>query len=640
MAQQTAPQTARQPQQQRQQPRAKPQQPASSSKPRRAWKEAVDPKSGRTYYYDAATRETQWRKPLELASVEERRAIQAKERKQKDFFSEMEANILRCMQSGKIPGPADADDSFESDDAAAGGKMQPASPLSRTSIEKTGGVSVKKKGKGLLPKSAKPKGNVRTISMMGENTITELVGGNKSKAKTTGTKSASPNSVAAFPVTSSVPTKLGGPLGATPMVSHGFHTTAAAATGGGAQQHRRTGSDDSQDRAIEQIRRVADEMARSSGEWAPLVGDDLINSAHSQGSAASSGENSVGALVPPPKVGDLKSLARPTLANRNTCGTIHVGSTMSVPDKDATIKCVCGVFRAHMLQAAKDEASTGFRPPVRFDEYEIFNDRPSDRRSTSNASPPRSKKTEGWGSRISSSTTSGPFVVSSQTQDLQNGIEALSLESVDSAVPSLDAITAFYRDVFRRSQMETDCIIMSLIYVERLIKDTNGGVRPRVGNWRSILFASMVMSSKVWDDLSMWNADFSQACPAGVRFTLRRINELELAMLGCLKFSVKVPASEYAKYYFLLRSMMIRSGLAGDDLSSMTPLDVEGARKLEVMSSKFRPEGEGEKLKAASLTALRSRSVGEVEEMIGPDRRASTSPKGLERVNLEHVMHL
>lgn len=37
--------------------------------------------------------------------------------------------------------------------------------------------------------------------------------------------------------------------------------------------------------------------------------------------------------------------------------------------------------------------------------------------------------------------------------------------------------------------------------------------------------ASLIMSSKVWDDLSMWNADFSQVSPS---FTLRRINELEL----------------------------------------------------------------------------------------------------------------
>ena len=51
-------------------------------------------------------------------------------------------------------------------------------------------------------------------------------------------------------------------------------------------------------------------------------------------------------------------------------------------------------------------------------------------------------------------------------------------------------------------------VIMSLIYVERLVKRTNGALMPNVENWRSILFGCMVLASKVWDDLSMLNADF------------------------------------------------------------------------------------------------------------------------------------
>lgn len=44
-------------------------------------------------------------------------------------------------------------------------------------------------------------------------------------------------------------------------------------------------------------------------------------------------------------------------------------------------------------------------------------------------------------------------------------------------------------------------------------------------------------------------------------FTLQRTNALELAVLQTLNFDVKVPASEYAKYYFLIRTMLIRSGM-------------------------------------------------------------------------------
>lgn len=178
-------------------------------------------------------------------------------------------------------------------------------------------------------------------------------------------------------------------------------------------------------------------------------------------------------------------------------------------------------------------------------------------------------------------------------------------------LPTLDEITTFYRDVFQRAQMETDCIIISLIYVERLIKATQGGLRPRIENWRSMLFSCMVLSSKVWDDLSMWNGDFSQTCPAGVKFTLQRVNELEIAVLSALNYHVKVPASEYAKYYFLLRSMLIKSGLGSEDLKMTNPLDVEGARRLQHVSTIYQNTAlNGGKEGLQKLTAHRSRSVG------------------------------
>lgn len=84
----------------------------------------------------------------------------------------------------------------------------------------------------------------------------------------------------------------------------------------------------------------------------------------------------------------------------------------------------------------------------------------------------------------------------------------------------------------------------------------------------------------------MWNSDFSHCTrDSGVRFSLQRINELERVILSCLQYNVKVLASEYAKYYFFLRSMLIRSGLGGKDLKSLAPLDIEGARQMQLKSA-------------------------------------------------------
>ena len=70
----------------------------------RIWKTSIDPKSGQMYYYDLITRQTQWDKPLELVSKQEKRAIRLKDVSQRDFFANMEANILQSFQMGQIPG--------------------------------------------------------------------------------------------------------------------------------------------------------------------------------------------------------------------------------------------------------------------------------------------------------------------------------------------------------------------------------------------------------------------------------------------------------------------------------------------------------------------------------------------------------
>ena len=97
----------------------------SSSDDASHWKSAVDPRTGRTYYYHEVTRETQWRKPMELASDEEKRAMEEKEKKQKDFFAAMEANILNSLSQGVVPGGGsdtannNTNPSSSSDNAAA-----------------------------------------------------------------------------------------------------------------------------------------------------------------------------------------------------------------------------------------------------------------------------------------------------------------------------------------------------------------------------------------------------------------------------------------------------------------------------------------------------------------------------------------
>ena len=126
-------------------------------------------------------------------------------------------------------------------------------------------------------------------------------------------------------------------------------------------------------------------------------------------------------------------------------------------------------------------------------------------------------------------------------------------------IPSLGKIINFFTEIFSKSQMEDDCIVMSLIYVERLMKKSGNWVRPTVQNWRALLLMCILMASKVWDDISMINADFANICSA-IRYpmSLKKINELEVSILHRLKFRVNVSMNEYTKYNIFIRSVMMR----------------------------------------------------------------------------------
>ena len=79
----------------------------------------------------------------------------------------------------------------------------------------------------------------------------------------------------------------------------------------------------------------------------------------------------------------------------------------------------------------------------------------------------------------------------------------------------------------------------------------------------------------------MWNVDFSQLVSS---FTLKRINELEVNLLTCLGYHVKLSVREYAKYYFLLRSMLFRYGLGEKGSTSRIFYD---AQLFERCSAKY-----------------------------------------------------
>ena len=244
----------------------------------------------------------------------------------------------------------------------------------------------------------------------------------------------------------------------------------------------------------------------------------------------------------------------------------YTSPTMINPNVAATIQSVCGVCRVHLVehwqqaqQARQDRPHT----PASCFPYTPLSW--SMMKATTNAAV------------VGLFRDDDSYYNTSHQQYRGENASRLAVAAANNnnnkPIPSIDEMVRFYSDFYETSKMQQDTIIMSLIYLERLMKYTNGALVPTPENWRSLLLSCMTLASKVWDDLSMWNVDFSfvaaSTSASGLaNFSLQRINRLEVALLSSLMFDVRVTASEYAKYYFLIRTMMIRSTQSSSSSSS------------------------------------------------------------------------
>jgi hypothetical protein len=102
--------------------------------------------------------------------------------------------------------------------------------------------------------------------------------------------------------------------------------------------------------------------------------------------------------------------------------------------------------------------------------------------------------------------------------------------------------------------MDFECILVALIYIERLPRLTQQRFRLCPENWQLTVMNCLMISSKVWDDFSMSNFDFASIFDD---ITLKKINDCELALLHIFNFSIAVTAEEYHHYELTMRSFTL-----------------------------------------------------------------------------------
>lgn len=121
----------------------------------------------------------------------------------------------------------------------------------------------------------------------------------------------------------------------------------------------------------------------------------------------------------------------------------------------------------------------------------------------------------------------------------------------DCSVPTTNEIYDFGHQLFKSVQLSSECSIVCLIYVERLMEVAK--VPLMACTWRPIFMSGLLLASKVWQDLSSWNIEFASVYP---QFSLEAINRLEAMFLKMVKWDLYISSSLYAKYYFALRSLL------------------------------------------------------------------------------------
>lgn len=116
--------------------------------------------------------------------------------------------------------------------------------------------------------------------------------------------------------------------------------------------------------------------------------------------------------------------------------------------------------------------------------------------------------------------------------------------------PSTDDVYDFLSTLFVRAHLSSECSVVCLIYVERLMD--KGKVSLLANTWRPILLCSMLLASKVWQDCASWNIEFNLVYP---EYSLAAINALERNFVSALGWDMYITGSLYAKYYYALRSL-------------------------------------------------------------------------------------
>lgn len=155
-------------------------------------------------------------------------------------------------------------------------------------------------------------------------------------------------------------------------------------------------------------------------------------------------------------------------------------------------------------------------------------------------------------------------------------------------IPSESEIYDFAHRLFKTVQLSSECSIVCLIYIERLMEVAK--VPLLADTWKPIVMCGLLLASKVWQDLSSWNIEFTTVYP---QYSLDAIHRLELQFLRMVKWDLYISSTLYAKYYFALRALVSKQDFRqryNRMVGGVDSVQAEEARKIEERSTLVKEE--------------------------------------------------
>jgi hypothetical protein len=128
--------------------------------------------------------------------------------------------------------------------------------------------------------------------------------------------------------------------------------------------------------------------------------------------------------------------------------------------------------------------------------------------------------------------------------------------------PSFEDVVAFMKLVIDNMQLATECILISLIYLEKLMSTSK--IEIRNINWKPLLFTAILLASKFWEDVNFWNVDYEDQL--GI-YALKSINRMESEFISLCNYNIYVSAHKYNQYlaYITQMSRQPQPGLLFED---------------------------------------------------------------------------